>query len=155
MSKATNAQTRVCGGCTACCKTPDIDTPDFKKPLGIWCEHCNIGRGCKIYENRPLPCRTFVCQWLLGTGSEAERPDRAGFMLDFVSKGGIAEVNTAQIFEVKVGRLDHPKVREWTRRSLASDMIVIHRYLSSRSVVFVPKTLEGEVDTEGFEIGSL
>jgi hypothetical protein len=30
-----------------------------------WCPHADPGKGCKIYEDRPAPCRTFSCRWLL------------------------------------------------------------------------------------------
>jgi hypothetical protein len=51
-----------CGSCTACCRVFAI--PDFNKPAGKWCEHCNVGKGCKIYETRPDICATFECLWL-------------------------------------------------------------------------------------------
>jgi hypothetical protein len=30
-----------------------------------WCEHCEVGRGCNIYQTRPDECRIFFCGWLL------------------------------------------------------------------------------------------
>ena len=71
-----------CGSCTACCRIFDI--PELKKPAGKWCEHCEIGRGCTIYESRPQMCVDFECLWLLSQKREdfrerlaAElRPDR-------------------------------------------------------------------------------
>ena len=68
-----------CGTCTACCKVFAI--PEIKKPLGEWCQHCDIGKGCKIYEQRPPICRAFECLWLQSQkhpGAEFEpalRPD--------------------------------------------------------------------------------
>jgi hypothetical protein len=35
------------------------------KPLGAWCAHCQPGKGCGIYSDRPQECRRFSCAWLL------------------------------------------------------------------------------------------
>lgn len=50
---------RSCDNCTMCCKLLSIEELD--KPRGLWCSHCDKKRGCKIYEDRPEPCRTFYC----------------------------------------------------------------------------------------------
>lgn len=67
---------RVCGGCTACCKT--LPVPSISKKAGVWCEHCELGRGCKVNDHKPNACRNFRCMWLLGAGGEADRPDKTG-----------------------------------------------------------------------------
>ena len=54
--------TNHCGTCTACCRIFDI--PELEKPAGKWCEHCEIGRGCSIYDSRPQMCRDYECLWL-------------------------------------------------------------------------------------------
>ena len=53
---------RACGTCTMCCKVYRI--PILNKQEGKWCAHCAIGSGCRIYEDRPEQCRSFVCLWL-------------------------------------------------------------------------------------------
>jgi len=53
-----------CGTCTACCRVYHI--PEFDKPAGIWCTHCDVGKGCKIYATRPQRCVDFECFWLQG-----------------------------------------------------------------------------------------
>lgn len=68
-----------CGSCTACCRVYAIPTLD--KPAGKWCLHCDIGKACKIYEQRPKLCVDFECLWLQahtrGTPLADElRPDR-------------------------------------------------------------------------------
>ena len=60
-----------CGSCVACCRIFEI--PELKKPAGRWCEHCEIGRGCQIYESRPNVCRKFSCLWLLSQSREDRR----------------------------------------------------------------------------------
>ncbi len=52
-----------CGTCTACCRVYAI--PELSKPAGDWCRHCDVGKGCKIYPDRPAPrCTDFKCLWL-------------------------------------------------------------------------------------------
>ena len=53
---------RSCDGCTMCCKLLKIE--ELKKPKSQWCVHCDIGSGCKIYDERPSECRTFNCGFL-------------------------------------------------------------------------------------------
>jgi hypothetical protein len=56
--------TNHCGSCTACCKVFAIsEMPE--KMAGDWCQHCAIGKGCKIYEERPPTCIEFECLWLM------------------------------------------------------------------------------------------
>jgi hypothetical protein len=53
---------KSCGSCTLCCKALIIE--ELQKPAGVYCSHCTIGGGCRIYPERPDPCRTFMCAWL-------------------------------------------------------------------------------------------
>jgi hypothetical protein len=71
---------RACGTCTACChvfEVPDVPTAQYE-----WCRHCAIGQGCRIYETRPEDCRDFHCLWRLGFGTDEDRPDRHGVVID-------------------------------------------------------------------------
>ena len=54
--------TNHCGTCTACCRVFAI--PALNKPAGQWCQHCDIGVGCKIYNSRPQTCVEYECLWL-------------------------------------------------------------------------------------------
>jgi hypothetical protein len=55
--------TNHCGSCTACCKVFAVsEIPN--KTAGTWCQHCDIGVGCKVYEVRPKVCADFECLWL-------------------------------------------------------------------------------------------
>jgi hypothetical protein len=53
---------RACNECTLCCKVLSIKELD--KPQGQWCTHCAVGRGCKIYDERPAECGNFYCGYL-------------------------------------------------------------------------------------------
>lgn len=54
---------RSCADCSACCKL--VAVHELSKPAQTWCDHCEIGKGCRIYPTRPDDCRTFYCGWLL------------------------------------------------------------------------------------------
>jgi hypothetical protein len=75
-----------CGSCNLCCKLPEI--PELDKPQNRWCQHCQIGSACRIYESRPEPCRAFECLWL-ESQKEAQplpvtlRPDKNKMLLSF------------------------------------------------------------------------
>ena len=71
-----------CGGCTMCCKLLGIE--ELSKPPSKWCSHCEIGKGCKVYEERPKSCVEFSCLWLNGFSDKPElRPD--GLKVVFVT----------------------------------------------------------------------
>ncbi len=53
---------RECGTCTLCCKVYAL--PELEKPPGVWCKHCAPGKGCKIHDAPPDPCRLFNCLWM-------------------------------------------------------------------------------------------
>ncbi|MDA0654229.1 MAG: hypothetical protein O2905_05725 [Proteobacteria bacterium] len=73
---------RVCGDCTLCCKLLPVAALD--KPRFEWCRHCDKGRGCGIYDDRPDACRTFACSYLVSPGLGDEwRPSVARFFLTF------------------------------------------------------------------------
>lgn len=68
-----------CGSCTMCCKVMAIgDTfrgEPFRKDHGTWCQHCDVGVGCKVYEDRPETCFRFRCFWLEGKERGLPLPD--------------------------------------------------------------------------------
>lgn len=71
---------RACGTCTLCCKILGIT--ELAKPKGEWCRHCDVGRGCRIYDGRPPSCRTFICGYLGWPGAgEHWFPARSGMLL--------------------------------------------------------------------------
>jgi hypothetical protein len=73
-----------CGTCTACCRVFAIAEMPEKK-AGQWCQHCAVGKGCKVYDERPPTCVEFECLWLLSQKrsdprerlSPELRPDRS------------------------------------------------------------------------------
>jgi len=96
---------RPCGDCTMCCKLIGVGPP-LDKPMNRWCEHCDIGKGCKIYSDRPEECKTFYCGWKYGIGET--RPDKSKVVIGIVD-----EENSA--FYVDAGRPNawkEPEFRE-------------------------------------------
>lgn len=73
---------RSCGKCMLCCKLPEIDDPDLKKPALQWCSHCSPGKGCQIYDRRPQTCRDYFCLWITHPGFGPEwYPPKSKMML--------------------------------------------------------------------------
>ena len=64
---------RSCGTCSLCCKV--IAVKMLNKPMGKRCAHQGL-RGCTIYADRPLECRSFSCAWLLGQVPGKYKPSR-------------------------------------------------------------------------------
>lgn len=79
-----------CDGCTMCCKTMKVRELD--KPGDTWCRHCEIARGCAVYETRPDSCRTYECIWLQTQRLEKPmapelRPDRSRVVVGTTNQG--------------------------------------------------------------------
>lgn len=67
---------RSCEGCTICCKLFAVE--QLAKPPVKWCEHCRIGTGCGAYDDRPIECQQFFCEYLLDpTLDESWKPSRS------------------------------------------------------------------------------
>jgi len=70
---------RTCGECTACCTVLAVE--ELGKAQQERCKHL-CGKGCAIYERRPVACRDFDCLWLTADMADKERPDLSGVMLE-------------------------------------------------------------------------
>lgn len=153
---------RACGSCTACCKAPSLSTPEYYKPPGVWCKHCAVGQGCKIYNKRPRACQNFECEWLKGYGSEKERPDRFRIILDHAIRDTDVSVSADvcspgeifQLWEVTEGALESKKARvmQITKEKAREGLCVAHIPLRGQAKVFQrggEKTIYwGYVDTQ-------
>jgi hypothetical protein len=115
---------RTCGSCTLCCKL--LPTKEIEKPANVRCPHQRVGKGCSIYANRPMSCRLWSCQWLLGE-ELGERPDRSRLVVDplpdFVvtvddDTGERKEVPVVQVWCSSSDREAHrnPAFRAWLDR---------------------------------------
>ena len=71
---------RSCDNCTMCCKIMGITELD--KPRNQECPNCDIGKGCKIYADRPQSCRDFHCLYLTdGRLAEHWKPSLSRMLL--------------------------------------------------------------------------
>lgn len=89
---------RSCGECAACCTAdpvnsdPTFDQIAVHKPSGLRCPYQTPGsspaRGCcSVYEQRPRCCAIYECEWLNGHGTEEDRPDRSGVIVEAAREG--------------------------------------------------------------------
>jgi uncharacterized protein len=79
---------KSCGSCTACCKIPAVD--ELQKPAGVYCPHCAVGQGCKIYQRRPGECRKFMCGWILNSHLGPDlKPDKCHVVLVWANESRI------------------------------------------------------------------
>jgi hypothetical protein len=155
--KLQNDVGRVCGECNACCKTYSV-TGVGRDSTG-WCEHCDLGKGCAIYEARPDVCQYFTCAWLNGTGVEDWRPDRLGVMIDVANvRLTTRVVGALHLWEMEVGALEQPMIKELVELNLRNGFIVVkhtgtagleyrnevnaRKHLFTRAEVELMKTLE-------------
>src|SRR3989344_8760857 len=110
MNLQNNVQ-RSCGECTACCKM--FAVPEVGKTNTDWCHHCEIGKGCCIYDKRPLACQLFYCGWMNGIGGEDFRPDRLGVMIDAEDvQLGNRKIGKLHFWEIREGALKQPVIRQ-------------------------------------------
>lgn len=117
----------TCDTCTLCCKLLGVD--EVESPAGQWCQHCDrAGGGCRIYNKRPDPCRTFECVWLKSQTmptplNPALRPDRCHVVLTTTKDG------TGVVAHVDPGRPD-----AWQRGPISS---LLHRAMVGGKQVII------------------
>lgn len=73
-----------CGDCTLCCKLLDISW--MNSPVDEYCKECNIGVGCKIFDNIPKKCLEFSCGYnQMKKMSVGLRPDKCHVIFEKVA----------------------------------------------------------------------
>jgi hypothetical protein len=120
---------RTCGDCIVCCVYLKIDVPELTKPGMRHCPHveadepevvgervCYTGTGCKMHGAHPEVCKGYTCAWLRGHGTEEDRPDRCGVLMDNL-KGVENAVECKPIWD---GAADQPAGVDAIRRISAS-----------------------------------
>lgn len=146
-----------CGSCTACCRVYAI--PTLNKPAGPWCQHCAIGEGCKIYDERPELCADFKCLWLQSRSREDRRehlpdelrPDRCKVVFSPTTNPDIMSAITMPGAPLAWRR---EPVREVIGKMIASGMRVVVGPPASTSKVMIDKRGERDVEmTEPDENG--
>src|SRR4051812_20258098 len=112
---------RICGGCTACCKTHGI--VELQKPAGIWCQHCMIGHGCAIYKERPGTCQVYRCGWLDGLGNDEHRPDKMKVVPDWDSDHAVLG-KVIVLFELEERSVESEIATRWSLNLIQTGICV-------------------------------
>jgi hypothetical protein len=116
---------RACGSCTLCCKV--IGVGALNKAAGSWCRHCEIGRGCSVYDGRPQECREFLCVWLADARlGEEWKPDRSKLVVTTADEGRTVEIRCDPGFP-QAWRQEpyHGQILEWAAVARTYDGMVI------------------------------
>ena len=137
---------RTCGDCKLCCYL--VPTPEIDLPANTHCRH-ECGKGCAIYERRPMSCQMWSCQWLLGE-DVGPRPDRCGYVVDMMPDfvTGVDEATGKQtrfpIHQIWVdpARPDshrHPALRRWlAEQERQNGLLATVRYGNDGGMLLVP-----------------
>ncbi|HEX2591606.1 MAG TPA: hypothetical protein VHL34_08930 [Rhizomicrobium sp.] len=110
---------RSCGDCTLCCKV--LRVADLDKPAGTWCEHCDTGKGCRIYADRPGSCRSFMCSYLQDNRlGEEWRPRDSKIVLQHIEGDNCIMVHVdPQRPNAWKAEPFHSAMRNWARGGVA------------------------------------
>ena len=102
-----------CGGCVACCKVIGVDK--LEKEPWAWCPHCELGKGCSVYENRPLECIEFACGYKIFQGTPVDwRPDKLKVLWYLVPDHDTGKASM-RLDELANGALDKPRLLHLAR----------------------------------------
>lgn len=130
---------RSCGECTACCKTHFVE--EIKKIRGDWCKHCDIGKGCRIYQNRPESCSNYSCDWLHNPKIEERfRPDKIKIVAETKIQEGLGLC--LWLWELEPGVLLSEFSMKWTFRNVLSGNPVFHVSLTDNNRVYFPERID-------------
>lgn len=153
---------RKCGECTLCCRL--LPTKEINKPANTRCKHQRHGKGCGIYDRRPLSCMVWNCRWLANDDTaNLSRPDRVHYVVDILpdyitvqqEDGSGTDVPVLQIWVDPAYPDAHrdPHLRAFIdRRGREHGMAALIRYGSSDGFVIFPPSLAS--DGEWHEQGS-
>lgn len=122
----------------------DDDGELFKKPFTN-CKYQTERKGCLIHAMVGFPklCSGYLCGWRKGIGSEEDRPDKRGVVLD--SRPTI--LGTAPVLFVTEKARDSAYVREVTERYVHEHIPVFHVYADGTQNVFLEKGSSVDITT--------
>jgi hypothetical protein len=133
------AQGRSRGQCSLCCKLSFIEAP-LNKPAGIWCQHCRPGKGgCSIYDERPEPCRDFLCLWLaFSYFDDRWKPTTAKFYVFTESGGNRLAVHVDPAFPNKWREEPYfSQIKQWAI-DYVPRQVQVAVYIKDRVIVVLP-----------------
>ena len=171
---------RQCGDCQLCCKLLPLNSREdaqathtaaemikhgllslkeaaimlktFDKPAGQTCQYQRHGKGCTIYNRRPLGCRVWNCRWLVNDSGNVRRPDRSHIcidvMPDFVT---LVDNETGERTNVEVVQIwidpsypdahRDPALREYIERRGQDGIAAIIRFSEMRAMTIFPPSM--------------
>jgi hypothetical protein len=142
---------RSCGSCHACCTQVPVVLDEATKPANVRCGFQG-SRGCRIYANRPTPCRAWSCKWLFDPDASAlKRPDIGGYIIDPMLDTVLMNDEPVEIIQVWVDphrRDAHraPELRDWLElMAQRHRLIAIVRWSSDDGMVLIPPAITGDV----------
>ena len=128
---------RGCDGCTLCCKL--LGVIELDKPMGVWCEHCDVGIGCRVYATRPRSCAEFNCAFLtLDILTEAWRPSKCKIVVaaELEGKRLIAHVDPSRPNAWKAEPY-YGQLKRWARMAVPKrNQVVV--CIGRRAIVILP-----------------
>jgi hypothetical protein len=136
-------QGRSCGTCTLCCKLFAI--PEVPKPAGKWCQHCQPGKGCRIYDTRPPTCRKFFCGWMVSPGLGPEwKPERCKVIVQLLVVDDIFWFN-AFVDEGYPAAWQRPEIYNRLKKIASGNAavgdklrLVVRVHIGKRQIVILP-----------------
>ena len=140
---------RSCGSCSACCTLVPADLPEGHKDSGVRCPHL-CSKGCRIYAQRPTPCRYWSCRFLFDPEATAlRRPDVSGYVVDpmldsILSNGQARDVLQVWLHPARTDAHRAPELRAYLAALCARHgLAVICRWNAPerRAVVLLPPSL--------------
>jgi Putative zinc- or iron-chelating domain len=175
---------RQCGDCQLCCKLLPLNSGEdaqatrtaaemikhrllslkeaasmiktFDKPAGQACQYQRHGKGCTIYDRRPLSCRVWNCRWLVNDDADdLRRPDRSHYVIDvmpdFVTlvdndTGARTNVEVVQIWVDPSYPDAHrdPELRAYIERQGQKGIAAIIRYSEMRAMTIFPPSMSSD-----------
>jgi hypothetical protein len=140
------APKRTCGECTACCKP--FAVAEIGKNDANWCPKCIVGKGCTIYDTRPVACKLFTCAWLNGLGGESLRPDRFGVMILVENINIGRRVDIIYLWETVVGALKRPDIRKMIEDNKDAGHVVHFSRIITESSYYETVSVRHDLFTE-------
>lgn len=133
---------RECGGCTLCCKVLSI--AELDKPQSEWCRHCDIGRGCRIYDERPSECRNFYCGYLTWPAAGEHWYPARSKMVIVSELGGNRLAIRVDPARPNAWREEpyYSEIKHWARSADPTKMQIVV-FIRNRAIVILP---DEEVD---------
>jgi hypothetical protein len=144
-----NPMKRRCGDCQLCCRL--LPTTEINKPALARCPNQRHGKGCAIYDKRPVSCALWNCRWLVDESTQdLPRPDRSHYVIDMIpdfityTEDGQPpqHMEVIQVWVDPAYRDAHraPSFRRWLDEHRVAAVI---RYSSTDGFVLFPASMTG------------